>query len=189
MFLYITLFFQDVLGYSPLQAGLRQLPVAGLLLVVSPISGRLSTRIPPRLLIGTGLALVSLGLYLMHGLVAGSAWTALLPGQVCAGIGIGLTNPALASTAVGVARPTQSGTASGANNTARQLGIATGIAALGAIFQHKILVALKALLPATPAAHRFSSRTPSPQGASARRSPTLPPRRVPRSRARPIRRS
>jgi EmrB/QacA subfamily drug resistance transporter len=152
MFLYITLFFQDVLGYSPLQAGLRQLPVTGVLLLVSPMSGRLSARIAPRLLMGTGLAFVALGLLLMHGLDVRSAWTALLPGQIFAGIGLGLTNPALASTAVGVAPPAQSGMASGANNTARQLGIATGIAALGAIFQHKILVALEAALAATPAA-------------------------------------
>jgi EmrB/QacA subfamily drug resistance transporter len=154
MFLYITLFFQDVLGYSPLQAGLRQLPVTGLLLVVSPLSGRLSARIAPRLLMGTGLALVSLGLLLMHGIDASSGWTALLPGQICAGIGIGLTTPALASTAVAVAPPTQNGMASGANNTARQLGIATGIAALGSIFEHKILLGLKALLAGTPAAVR-----------------------------------
>ena len=152
MFLYITLFLQDVLGYSPLQAGLRQLPVTGLLLVVSPVSGRLSARIAPRLLMGTGLALVSLGLLLMHGIGAGSGWTALLPGQICAGIGIGLTTPALASTAVAVAPPSQNGMASGANTTARQLGIATGIAALGAIFQHKILLGLKALLAGSRAA-------------------------------------
>jgi predicted MFS family arabinose efflux permease len=152
MFLYITLFFQNVLGYSPLQAGLRQLPVTSLLLVVAPISGRLSARIAPRLLMGTGLAFVALGLLLMHGLDVRSGWTALLPGQIFAGIGLGLTNPALASTAVGVAPPAQSGMASGANNTARQLGIATEIAALGAIFQHKIHVVLESVLAATPAA-------------------------------------
>ena len=101
---------------------------------------------------GSGLAFVALGLLLMHGLDVRSGWTALLPGQIFAGIGLGLTNPALASTAVGVAPPAQSGMASGANNTARQLGIATGIAALGAIFQHKIHVVLESVLAATPAA-------------------------------------
>ena len=152
LFLYISLFFQDILGYTPLQAGLRQLPVTGLLLLVAPTSGRLTARIPPRLLIGTGLSLISLGLFLMHRLTVTSAWTALLPGQILAGIGIGLTTPALAATAVAVAPPARAGMASGANNTARQLGIATGIAALGALFQRQILATLRPLLAGTPAA-------------------------------------
>src|ERR671929_212354 len=135
MFLYITLFFQNVLGYSPFEAGLRSLPVTGPILFVSPLSGRLTARVPVRLLLGTGLAFVAVGLLLMGNLSDSSGWTALLPGQVLAGIGIGLATPGLASTAVGVVRPQLSGMASGANNTARQLGLATGIAGLGSIFQ------------------------------------------------------
>ncbi|HEV2259656.1 MAG TPA: MFS transporter [Streptosporangiaceae bacterium] len=156
LFLYISLFFQNILGYTPLQAGLRQLPVTALLLLVAPASGRLSTWIPPRLLMGTGLSLVSLGLFLMHWLTVTSGWTALLPGQILAGVGVGLTTPALAATAVGVAPPARSGMASAANNTARQLGIATGIAALGAVFQHKILATLGPLLAGTAAAGHAS---------------------------------
>ena len=67
----------------------------------------------------------------MSRVAASSGWTLLLPGFVLAGIGIGLTNPALASTAVGVVSPERSGMASGTNSTFRQVGIATGIAALG----------------------------------------------------------
>ena len=152
LFLYITLFFQNELKFSPFQAGLRTLPVTGLLLFVSPVSGRLTARVPVRLLIGTGLAFVALGLLLMHGLSDSSGWTALLPGQIACGVGIGLTTPALASSAVGTAPASLSGMASGANNTARQLGIATGIAGLGAIFQSKIQSVLSPLLAATPGA-------------------------------------
>jgi EmrB/QacA subfamily drug resistance transporter len=152
MFLYITLFFQNVLGYSPFEAGLRSLPVTGLLLFVSPLSGRLTARVPVRLLLGSGLAFVTVGLLAMGTLTTDSEWTALLPGQILAGIGIGLTTPALASTAVGVVGPALSGMASGANNTARQLGIATGIAGLGSIFQSKIHTTLTPLLAGTPAA-------------------------------------
>jgi hypothetical protein len=75
----------------------------------------------------------------------------LLPGQVLAGIGIGLATPALASTAVGVVGPQLSGMASGASNTARQLGIATGIAGLGSIFQSKIESTLTPRLAGTAA--------------------------------------
>ena len=99
MFLYITLFFQNVLGFSPFEAGLRSLPVTMPILFVSPLSGRLTARIPVRLLLGTGLAFVTVGLLLMGNLADSSGWTALLPGQILSGIGIGLATPALASTA------------------------------------------------------------------------------------------
>src|SRR4029077_7957079 len=67
-----------------------------------------------------------------------SGWTTLLPGFLVAGVGIGLVNAPLASTSVSVVEPQRAGMASGINNTFRQIGIATGIAALGAIFQSRI---------------------------------------------------
>jgi len=138
MFLYLTLYIQDVLGYSPLQAGLRFLPVTLVSFFVAPISGRLSVRVPVRLLLGGGLLLVSGGLLAMTAVDAGSGWTVLIPGFLLAGAGVGLINPPLASTAVGVVHHSRSGMASGINNTFRQVGIATGIAGLGAIFQHGV---------------------------------------------------
>src|ERR1700732_2952514 len=138
MFLYITLFFQNVLGFSPFEAGLRSLPVTGPILFVSPLSGRLTSRVPVRLLLGTGLGCVTVGLLLMGNLSDSSGWTALLPGQILAGIGIGLATPALASTAVGVVGPQLSGMASGASNTARQLGLATGGARLRSVLPRQV---------------------------------------------------
>ncbi len=138
MFLYLTLYIQDVLGYSPLQAGLRFLPITLVTFVVAPISGRLSVRVPIRLLLGCGLVLVGIGLISMTAVDASSGWTTLIPGFLVAGVGVGLINPPLASTAVGVVHHSRSGMASGINNTFRQVGIATGIAGLGAIFQHDI---------------------------------------------------
>ncbi len=93
MFLYMTLYIQDVLGYSPLQAGVRFLPMTVLSFVVAPISGRALHRVPARVLMGTGLILVGLGLTLMHGVEPGDSWTALLPGFIVAGIGIGMDEP------------------------------------------------------------------------------------------------
>src|SRR6187402_565065 len=81
MFLYITLFFQNVLGFSPFEAGLRTLPVTAPIPFVSPLSGRLTARVPVRLLLGTGLAFVTVGLLLMGNLSDSSEWTALLPSQ------------------------------------------------------------------------------------------------------------
>ena len=138
MFLYLTLYIQNVLGYSPLQAGLRFLPTTLLAFAVAPFAGRLSVRVPIRMLLGTGLALVGAGLFCMTAVDATSGWTTLIPGFVLAGIGVGLVNPPLASAAIGVVPASRSGMASGINNTSRQVGIATGIAGLGAIFQHSV---------------------------------------------------
>ena len=134
-FLYLTLYLQNVLGYSPLEAGLRFLPLSLAAFVVAAISGNLTSRCPARWLMGAGLAIIGVSLLLMARVDTDSSWTVLLPGFVLGGIGIGLTNPALASTAVGVVPPERSGMASGTNSTFRQVGIATGIAALGALFQ------------------------------------------------------
>jgi len=138
MFLYLTLYIQNALGYSPLEAGLRFLPITLVSFVCAAISGNLTERVPVRLLLGVGLGLVAAGLLLMSGIDADTTWTHLLPGFLLAGAGVGLTNPAIASTAVGVVDPRRAGMAAGINNTFRQVGIATGIAALGAIFQSSV---------------------------------------------------
>jgi EmrB/QacA subfamily drug resistance transporter len=138
MFLYLTLYVQNILGYSPLEAGVRFLPVTLTSFFVAPISGRLSARLPVRGFLAGGLVLVGAGLLLMSGLTPASGWTDLLAGFIVAGAGVGMVNPALASAAVGVVPPARAGMASGINNTFRQVGIATGIAALGAIFQSRM---------------------------------------------------
>jgi hypothetical protein len=79
----------------------------------------------------------------------GASWIVLLPGLLIAGIGIGLVNPAIAHVALGVVPPQRSGMASGISNTFRIGGLATGIAALGAVFQHQVQARIDALLPAS----------------------------------------
>jgi predicted MFS family arabinose efflux permease len=135
MFLYITLYIQNTLGFSPQETGLRFLPLTVVSFFVAPAAGRISRTVPVRALFGLGMALVGGGLLLMSGIDADSKWTALLPGFILAGAGVGMVNPSLAQAAVGVVSPQRSGMASGINSTFRQVGIATGIAALGAIFQ------------------------------------------------------
>jgi|tagenome__1003787_1003787.scaffolds.fasta_scaffold20974303_4 EmrB/QacA subfamily drug resistance transporter len=137
-FLFIPLYIENVLGYSAVATGVRFLPLSLVSFVVAPIAGRLSTRVPVRLLLGGGLATIGVALLLMWGVRLGSDWTTLLAGFIVGGIGIGLVNAPLASTAVSVVEPRRAGMASGINNTFRQIGIATGIAALGAIFQSRI---------------------------------------------------
>jgi EmrB/QacA subfamily drug resistance transporter len=138
MFLYLTLYIQNILGYSALEAGLRFMPTTLLSFLVAPASGKLAERIGVRWLLAAGLALVGVGLLLMRGLQPGDDWTALLAGMLLSGGGIGLVNPALATAAIGVVEPRRSGMASGINSTFRQVGVATGIAAWGALFQHRV---------------------------------------------------
>jgi EmrB/QacA subfamily drug resistance transporter len=155
LFLYITLYMQNVLNYSPLQTGVRFLPLSILSFFAAAISGRLSARFPVRYFMAGGLLFIAGGLLAMHGITTDSKWTTLLLGFIVAGVGIGLINPPLASTAIGVVRPQQSGMASGINTTFRQVGIATGIAALGAIFQARVESSLtgNSELPAQAKAH------------------------------------
>ena len=138
MFLYLTLWVQNILGYSALESGLRFLPLTLISFAIAPVSGKLAERGGVRWFLAGGLALVAIGLLLMRGLEPGDDWTALLAGFCVAGGGIGLANPALATAAIGVVEPRRSGMASGINSTFRQVGIATGIAAWGAVFQHVV---------------------------------------------------
>jgi EmrB/QacA subfamily drug resistance transporter len=138
MFLYLTLYLQNILGLSPLETGVRFLPLSIVSFFAAPIAGRLSARMPIRVLLGAGLALNAIALWLMSRVSSGSHWTVLLPGFLVGGIGIGMVNAPLASTAVSTVRVERAGMASGINNTFRQIGIATGIAALGAIFATRV---------------------------------------------------
>jgi EmrB/QacA subfamily drug resistance transporter len=154
MFLYITLYVQTILGYGPLETGLRFLPITLLSFVAAAVSGKLTAKLPARGLLGGGLLLVGIGLLLMRGIDADSSWTALLPGFIIAGVGIGTINPSIANAAIGVVSPARSGMASGISSTFRQVGIATGIAGLGAIFQSQITQRLTTALAGTPGASR-----------------------------------
>ncbi len=93
---------------------------------------------------------------------AQSSWTVLIPGFILAGAGIGLVNPPLASTAIGVVPPARSGMASGINSTFRQVGIATGIAGLGAIFQHRVTQHTTSSLARSGHGQRSRRRRPRP---------------------------
>jgi hypothetical protein len=110
-----------------------------------------------RLLLGSGLLLIGIGLLTMTVVDAASSWTVLIPGFVLAGTGVGLVNPPLASTAVGVVPAEHSGMASGINSTFRQVGIATGIAGLGAVFQHSVTHGTTAALIASGHAREIVS--------------------------------
>ena len=133
VFLYTTLYLQQVLGLSAIEAGLVYLPGTMTMLVVSGATASLGARLPPRTMIGVGLGLVAVGMVLFTLADVGSSWTILLPGEMIALIGTGLFNPAVSAVALGSVPMEQSGVAAGVNDTFRQAGIAVGVAALGAL--------------------------------------------------------
>jgi EmrB/QacA subfamily drug resistance transporter len=149
MFLYLTLYIQDDLGYGPFAAGIRFLPQTLVIFFWSFFAGRLTVRVKSRYLLGVGMLIVTGALLAMGTTHPTSGWTVLLPGFILAGFGAGTVNPVLASGAVSVVQPQRSGMASGANNTFRQVGIATGIAVLGAVFQSQIVAHTSAALRKT----------------------------------------
>jgi EmrB/QacA subfamily drug resistance transporter len=135
---YIVLYLQNLLGYSAIGGGLRTASITLALLVSATIAGRLTGRVPAKLMIGTGFVLIGAGLLLMRGVTATSAWTHLVPGMIVSGIGIGLVFVPMASTAVGVVEPARGGMASGINSTFRQVGLATGVAVYGSLFASRL---------------------------------------------------
>ena len=173
--LWLVIYLQDVLGYSAQDAGLRLAIISGAQLVTAVVAGRVSERVPARWLIGPGLLLVGVGLIIMGGLTGTSDWTHLIPGFIVAGLGGGLVNPPLASTAIGVVPPEKAGMASGVNSTFRQIGIAAGIAALGSIFNS----ALQHNLASAPAVASSAPRiaTMVRQGQVGQLLASLPPAR------------
>jgi EmrB/QacA subfamily drug resistance transporter len=132
-FLYLTLFLLDAAGASPTAVGLQLMPLSVAALVVSVLGGRYARVLPVRVALPAGQLLCAVGLLAMRGLEAASPWTVLLPGLLIMGVGIGLSNPSVTYAALGVVPATRSGMASGVSNTFRQVGIALGIATLGAL--------------------------------------------------------
>jgi EmrB/QacA subfamily drug resistance transporter len=135
---YASLWLQSVRGMTPIQAGLALVPLSLAALPVSLIGGRYLHNVSPRWMISGGLALIGIGSLADAHLSAGSSWSALLPGLLVIGVGVGLATPVLASAALASVPHERGGMASGAVNTARQLGYAIGIAGLGVICQSRI---------------------------------------------------
>jgi EmrB/QacA subfamily drug resistance transporter len=152
LFLYVTLYLQSYLGHSPLEAGLRYLPITVTIFLVAPVAAALLQRVPARVLMAAGLVLAGTGLLLMSGVDERSSWTSLLGGFVVAGAGVGLLNPVIADVSVSVVPKERSGMASGINDTFRQVGVAVGIAAWGAIFLGRGAERLSDVAAGTPAA-------------------------------------
>jgi predicted MFS family arabinose efflux permease len=149
---YLVIYVQNVLGYSAVEAGVRFLFLSVASFFAAAIAGRLTVKVPVKWLIAPGFVVLGVGLLLIHGIQPTSSWTHLIPGLIVSGVAVGMINTPLASTAVGVVPVERAGMASGINSTFRQVGVATGIAALGSIFAHQVADGVTSGLAGTPAA-------------------------------------
>jgi EmrB/QacA subfamily drug resistance transporter len=158
-FVYISIYLQRVLDYSPLAGGLRMLPAPALAFLVPVLVARFAPQLSAAFRLAVGLGIVAVGLVLMLFVHTDTGWLALLPGLLVVGFGIGLANPAIGQLALAVAPPERAGMASGINNTCRMGGLAMGVAALGALLQARLWVRLHDLVPGAP--HALASAVAS----------------------------
>jgi EmrB/QacA subfamily drug resistance transporter len=136
MFFFMALYMQNILGYSPLEAGLRFLPSTAVIIVTAPLAGRLTDRIGAKFPIAVGLTLVSIALYIQTTITIDTTYAHLLPAFVLMGIGIGLTMSPMSTAAMNSVSETKAGVASGILSMSRMVGATFGVAAVGAIFAH-----------------------------------------------------
>ena len=142
VFFFMSLYVQQILGYSPVQAGAIFLPMTILIILVAPIAGRLSDKIGSRWLMAGGLTLVAGSLAIFSRLGVDSGFWDMLPGLLIGGIGMALTMTPMTAAAMGSVPVTKAGIASGVLNTFRQVGGSLGIAVMGAILTSRQTSAL-----------------------------------------------
>lgn len=132
VFVYTTIYLQNVLHLSPVDAGLVYLPATIAMFVVAGATAKLDGRIPVSVSLTCSLLLVSVGLVMMTVVDVTSSPYAILPGFVVACMGAGVFNPVMSGLVLGESTSNHSGLAAGINDAFRQTGIAVGVAVLGA---------------------------------------------------------
>ena len=135
MFFFMALYLQNILGYSPLEAGIRFLPSTLVIIVAAPIAGRLTDRIGAKIPIAAGLSLAAVALYLQSQITVDSGYSRLLPTFALMGLGIGFVMSPMSTAAMNAVNEAKAGAASGILSMSRMVGGTFGVAAVGAVFQ------------------------------------------------------
>jgi len=133
VFFYVSLYVQNILGYSPTKAGATFLPMTLLIIFIAPLAGNFSDKIGSRWLMGAGMTLLGLSLLLYLRVGVHSSYVSLLPQLVLGGVGMALTMSPMTSAAMASVPVDKAGVGSGVLNSFRQVGGSLGIALMGAI--------------------------------------------------------
>src|SRR4051812_40013950 len=158
---FLTLYLQNVRGYSAIESGVRTLPMTLMVILIAPIAGKLSARIGPRPLMVGGMLIMSAGLASLTRLsLDASYWTVIFPSFICVGAGVAMSMPTTTGVAMSSVDQARAGIASGVVNSARQVGGALGVAVLGSV-------------AATVASSHWADNAPAQLNASAGRLDSL----------------
>ena len=158
MFFFMALYMQNVLGYSPLEAGVRFLPSTMMIMFIAPMAGRLTDRVGPRPLITFGLLCVSGAVFWQSHMTVDSGYSSLLPGFVLMGIGMGFVMSPMSTAAMNSVAQTKAGVASGILSMNRMVGGTFGVAILGAMVATLGRSKIDQLLPALPESAQSPAR-------------------------------
>lgn len=153
MFLFVSLYLQDVAGYTPLWAGVAALPLTGGVMLGSVLASRFMTRVPPRLLLGAGMLLAAAGMgWLTRSHIDSGYMVQILPALLAGGIGLGTVLPTTANLVTFGVADHESGAASATLNATEQMGASLGTALLNSIAANATTSYL-ATHPTTPDIH------------------------------------
>jgi EmrB/QacA subfamily drug resistance transporter len=136
--IYVTLYLQNVHGFSPVQAGVRELPLTAIFMVSAPLGGLLNEHFGPRAAIVPAMLLVGLGLLSFLGLKPDSSYIHLWPGFAAVGLGFGVATVTASDEIVAGAPVDQAGIAGGITSTAQQLGGVIGTGLLGSLLASRV---------------------------------------------------
>jgi EmrB/QacA subfamily drug resistance transporter len=144
IFVFFPIYMQTFRGWSPIQSGAALLPWTILIVIFAPIAGKLSDRVGSRWLISGGMTTVALCCLELSTVTVSSSFWHMLPGFVLGGLGMSFVMTPMSAAVMGAAPVEKAGVASGVLNTFRQVGVALGIAIMGAIITNREAAALRA---------------------------------------------
>src|SRR5207247_1237867 len=144
IFVFFPIYMQTFLGWSPIQAGAALLPWTILIVIFAPIAGKLSDRVGSRWLIAGGMTTVALCCLELSTVTVNSGFGQMLPGFILGGLGMAFVMTPMSAAVMGAAPVDKAGVASGVLNTFRQVGVALGIAIMGAIITNREAAAARA---------------------------------------------
>jgi EmrB/QacA subfamily drug resistance transporter len=154
VFFFLALYMQNILGYSPLETGVRFLPSTLVIMVAGPLSGRLSDRVGPRIPLVIGLSLVTISLAWQSRIQVDTSFGFLVVPFILLGLGMGFTMSPMSTAAMNAVDRTKAGVASGTLSMTRMVGGTFGVAALGALVASVGRHDLASSLPRVPEATR-----------------------------------
>jgi EmrB/QacA subfamily drug resistance transporter len=138
VFFFVSLYMQNILGFSAVQAGAAFLPMTVLIILVAPIAGKLSDRIGSRWLMTGGMTLLGIQLFYYSTLGTNANFWDLLPALLIGGVGMSLTMTPSAAAIIGSVPTDKAGVGSAVMNSMRQVGGSIGVALIGAIIAAKV---------------------------------------------------